>query len=205
MPARQVTLLAARVLGNESAGGLFEVLGFEPVRVFHTMRITLDAVPEPPAVPQGIVIREFQLGVDDRAVFETLNDVFAEHWGLHSPTYEEWHHRNISGTETEFDPSLWFLATDGGRVVGIALCAATTPMAEDTAEVTELGVRRDWRGRGLGLALLVTAFRAFSDRGIGNAELGVDAQNETGALRLYERAGMRAVSSFEWWQKHVAG
>jgi ribosomal protein S18 acetylase RimI-like enzyme len=53
-------------------------------------------------------------------------------------------------------------------------------------------VRRPWRKRGLGLALLNHSFGEFYRRGYRRVGLGVDAQNLTGALRLYEKAGMRA-------------
>jgi ribosomal protein S18 acetylase RimI-like enzyme len=57
--------------------------------------------------------------------------------------------------------------------------------------IGDLAVRDAWRGRGIGEALLRAAFRLFADRGLTHARLNVDAGNATGALRLYERAGMR--------------
>jgi ribosomal protein S18 acetylase RimI-like enzyme len=40
-------------------------------------------------------------------------------------------------------------------------------------------------------ALIVRALHGLRDRGIAEAALGVDAQNPTGALRLYEGLGFR--------------
>jgi GNAT superfamily N-acetyltransferase len=60
-----------------------------------------------------------------------------------------------------------------------------------TGWVGALGVREGWRKRGIGLALLRHAFAEFHRRGETRIALGVDAQNPTGATRLYERAGMR--------------
>jgi GNAT superfamily N-acetyltransferase len=48
----------------------------------------------------------------------------------------------------------------------------------------------EWRSRGVGRALLLHAFRAFYERGQPRVGLGVDAQNSTGALPLYESVGM---------------
>ena len=59
-----------------------------------------------------------------------------------------------------------------------------------TGHVNILGVRPGWRRRGLGRALLLHSFRELRDRGRLKADLGVDAENTTGAVRLYERAGM---------------
>ena len=58
--------------------------------------------------------------------------------------------------------------------------------------VEELGVRRSWRKKGLGLALLHHSFAEFYRREKHSVGLGVDAENLTGALRLYERAGMHS-------------
>ena len=56
-----------------------------------------------------------------------------------------------------------------------------------------------WRGRGVASALIVRALGALRDRGMTEAALGVDAQNETGALRLYEAMGFReAARETEW-------
>ena len=57
--------------------------------------------------------------------------------------------------------------------------------------VSRLFTVRDWRGRGIGAALLADAFGRFWRSGRRSVGLGVDAQNDTGAQRLYERAGMR--------------
>jgi GNAT superfamily N-acetyltransferase len=60
-----------------------------------------------------------------------------------------------------------------------------------------------WRRRGIALALLRTAFAEFHRRGIPRAELGVDAENPTGATRLYERAGMDVAFGWEFWEKEL--
>jgi mycothiol synthase len=50
-------------------------------------------------------------------------------------------------------------------------------------------VRRAWRGRGLGSALVGHSLALLRDQGMTSAWLGVDADNPNGALRLYENAG----------------
>ena len=52
-------------------------------------------------------------------------------------------------------------------------------------------MRRPWRGRGLGRALLREAFAELRRRGLPRAYLGVDSENPTGAMGLYESVGMR--------------
>jgi ribosomal protein S18 acetylase RimI-like enzyme len=57
--------------------------------------------------------------------------------------------------------------------------------------VKDLAVRPAFRGRGLGEALLHAVFAEFARRGVREVRLKVDADNPTGAVRLYERVGMR--------------
>ena len=68
----------------------------------------------------------------------------------------------------------------------------------------QLGVRPQWRRRGLGTALLVASFRLFWERGLKAVGLGVDGENTTGAVRLYERAGMRVVHRFDSYEKEIS-
>jgi mycothiol synthase len=197
-------LQLARLTGNDAAGRLFEALGYAYARRVWMMRIGLESAPPAPHVPADIAIRTFEPRRDEVAVHAALAEGFAEHWGSAFPAFEEWRHREIEGEGSEFDPSLWFLATEGDEVVGAACCRARSPRADDIAVVGELAVRKGWRRRGIGLALLQTAFGAFHDRGIPGAELGVDSENATGATRLYESAGMRVAFSWEFWEKQMA-
>jgi mycothiol synthase len=197
-------LRVARFADNEPAERLFVALGYSLVRTFWMMRIALDSPPPVARVPEGIVIRTFEPGRDELPTYTALADSFAEHWGGPFGSFEDWRHRHVDGEGSGFDPSLWFLATNDGEVVGAAACLARSPRSDDTAEVGVLGVRRPWRRRGIALALLHSAFGEFHRRGIPLAELGVDAENATGATHLYERAGMRVAFSWELWEKQLS-
>jgi ribosomal protein S18 acetylase RimI-like enzyme len=98
-----------------------------------------------------------------------------------------------------FDPSLWLLAWDAGELAGFVL--AFPKRSGDTALgwVQSLGVRPRWRHRGIGEALLRAAIGRLHARGLRAVGLGVQADNQTGALRLYERVGMQAVSRIDNW------
>ena len=52
-----------------------------------------------------------------------------------------------------------------------------------------MSVRRPWRRRGLARALVAESLRALRDAGMTSAVLGVDADNPTGALGVYEDNG----------------
>jgi mycothiol synthase len=201
-PGTRAVLHVSRFSENEAAGALFASLGYGYVRTFWIMRIELGSALPDLRLPDGIGIRAFEPG-DEVSAYAALAEAFADHWGSPFPSFEEWRHHDILGEGSRFDPGLWFLATDGAEVVGVASCRATSGRAADTAVVAELGVRRGWRRRGVGLALLQTAFAEFRRRGISRAELSVDAESTTGATRLYERAGMHVWLSWEVWEKEL--
>jgi mycothiol synthase len=69
--------------------------------------------------------------------------------------------------------------------------------------VNTLGVRSAWRGHGIGQALLRLSFAEFQRRAVTMVKLFVDAANETGATRLYERAGMRVHRQYDVWEKEI--
>ena len=65
----------------------------------------------------------------------------------------------------------------------------------------KISVRRPWRKRGLGRALTAAAMAHLRDAGMTEAMLGVDAENPTGALGLYESLGFTVSSQSQAWQR----
>jgi len=101
--------------------------------------------------------------------------------------------------DPEFDASLWKIAWDGEEIGGFALNRYRTGIGW----VRMLGVRRPWRKRGLGEALLYHSFGEFFRRGMKTIGLGVNAQNPTGATRLYKKVGMHAASEHITYEKEL--
>ena len=127
---------------------------------------------------------------------------FADHYG-HIPdpndtNYEAWAQRRFGSSH--FDPSVWFVAEADGKYAGLAWCVLGTIDEPHTAWIDNLGVARDFRQRGLGLALLYCVFRDFHERRMTQAGLTVDATSLTGAQRLYQRAGMYI---FDCWKSYA--
>jgi len=199
-PEAPIRLQVARWAGNDSAAALFEALGYAFVRTFHEMRIELGDESEQPKIPDEIRIRTFDPTRDREPVHRALAEAFGDHWGSIFDPFDVWVHDNIDARGS-FDPDFWFVAVEGDEVVGVACCRPSTAAAPDAAVVGELGVRRAWRHRGIGRALLLRAFAEARDRGFAAVELGVDSESLTGATRLYESVGMRPVRSFERWEK----
>lgn len=199
-PVDARVVMRSFLLSQDQAGAqLFVDCGYQYIR--HSLRMVIDLdenLPEP-VWPEEIIVRPMIKGVDERAIVHAVRDSFQDHWGYVDQPFEneytEWMH--FIEHDPDFDPSLWFLAMDGEEIAGISLCR---PKISDTPEmgwVGTLGVRRAWRRKGLGLALLHHSFREFHHRGKCQVGLGVDAQNLTGALHLYTRAGMRSDPNYQ--------
>ena len=69
--------------------------------------------------------------------------------------------------------------------------------------MASLGVLREYRRRGIGEALLYTAFDAFYKMGKKRVGLGVDASSITGAATLYKRVGMQVAKQFDLYEKEL--
>lgn len=200
----EVASRAARIFagdwdGNDTLIAALEAAGFRLVRHSYRMAIDLDGDVPQPLWPPGIDVRTFRPG-DERTVYEVHQETFEDTWEHVRASYEEWAHSMLG--RPEFDASLWFLALDGSDLAGIALCRRDDT-DDATGWVSILGVRREWRGRGLGKALLAHSFGAFRRRGFRRVVLGVDAESSTGAHKLYERAGMRVVKRHDIYEKEV--
>jgi GNAT superfamily N-acetyltransferase len=148
----------------------------------------------------GIAVRTHATGADDRAVYEAVQESFADHWGHTREPYERWRKHTVERREW-FNPALWFLATSGDEIAGVALCSDYAEMGQGW--VNTVGVRRPWRRTGVALALLHHAFAEFRARGRTSAALGVDAQSLTGATRVYEKAGMHVKHRFALFEKEL--
>ena len=176
---------------DERARSLLSGAGYSHVRSFWQMTIEVgDGVALPPD-PEGVVIRPYVDPDDDRGLYETMETAFATHFGYREETFEEWI-GNQRGFAT-WDPSLLVIAEAAGGVVG----GAINFLNEDgVGWVGELGVRPAWQRRGIGRALLRRSFADFSARGSKTVRLGVDTENESGAVGLYRSVGM---SPFREW------
>ena len=165
----------------------------------------MDAPPPAPVWPAGIRLRTYNPETDLEVVYRVDIEAFRDHFGFIETPFEEGLQRfkHFMTGSRNFDPSLWFLAMDGDEIAGICLCRNQAFDNPEVAYVNILGVRGPWRKRGIGLALLRHAFGEFYRRGKRKAGLGVDAENLTGALRLYENAGMHVHQAFNIFEKEI--
>jgi mycothiol synthase len=171
---------------------LYETAGYRRAR--HSFRMRIDLEPDQPAPvwPDGFSVRTMSDG-EERRVYDAQMASFADTWMFAPDPYESWLHWMVE--EPSFDRSLWFLAEQDGELAGIVLSRA--PENEPgLGWVRILGVLPQYRHRGLGQALLKHTFAEFQSRGFEAVGLGVDAENPTGAVRVYEHAGMHVERTY---------
>lgn len=170
---------------DAAAKSAFETAGYRVMRHGFRMRIDLaDDLPQP-AWPEGFSVRPYRDG-DAPAFYRAHQESFADTWEFASEPFEQWSHWYMG---TAFHPEHWFVVEHDEDVAAIAICriSGTEP---DTGWVRILGVLPAYRRRGLALAVLRHVFRHFADHGMKHVGLGVDGESPTGAVALYEKAGM---------------
>lgn len=183
------TVLGTFVPVGRSAEALLRSAGYEEARWFFEMvRPTLDAIAMHP-MPRGLELRPVTPD-QHAAIWRANREAFRDHWGGADESSEAME-RLLADPDT--DPALWLIAWDGGEVAG-GIWNEIFP--EENAELRirrgwlgSVFTRRSWRGRGLARALIGRSLELLRDRGMTSAALGVDADNPTGALGLYEAAG----------------
>ncbi len=151
-----------------------------------------------PSWPDGIKVRAFT-SADGERVHELLDAIYAG-W---DPDYVVRNHDDWLAFMTaldDFDPALWFLCERDDALVA---CALHWRPNNGDGWVKDIAVRENERGRGLGTALLRHAFREYSARGANRVGLKVDANNPTGALRLYESVGFSVDRTYRVWAKQL--
>ncbi|MFS2292595.1 MAG: mycothiol synthase [Actinomadura sp.] len=165
-----------------AAAALAESEGMTRVRVLLQMRRPA-ADPLPQAeIPEGVTLRTFEPGRDERAWLDVNARAFAGH-----PEQGAWTIEDLREREREewFDPSGFFLAEREGRLVGFHW---TKIHPGGIGEVYVVGVDPEAQGLGLGRALTLTGLHYLRDAGLDEFMLYVDESN-TAAVRLYESLG----------------
>jgi mycothiol synthase len=185
--------------GDEAGHRLFIAEGYALAQHYWRMLMQMPGPPRSPESPEGVRIRSFQPGQDDEQVWQVVQDGFADNHEYTPLSFDDW--RSFMLRDGAYDPSLYFLAeTEDGTIAGVALC----PKSEDIGWVRQLAVRRDARGRGVGRALMRTAFAEHYRRGYPAVGLVVDSFNRTGAKRFYELLGMTVERQHDRYEKPLS-
>lgn len=181
-----------------------EQRGFGIVRYFYRMQRDLSEPIPAVQLPADLALRVYTPDFSE-AVLAAFNEAFRDHWSFEPVTDEDW--RQFFIGRSSFRPDLTYVVMDGTEVAGLSLNGVSSEenmrRGRSDGWVEELAVRRPWRKRGVATALLSASMHAFKAEGLRHAMLGVDSENPTGALRVYERVGFKPVKRFIQFEKVV--
>jgi mycothiol synthase len=175
---------------NIGADRLLRNLGFSEERYFFDMRRPLDQpIPNAP-VPDGLKLRSYDTSYEE-ALRQAHYEAFSDHWGWSPPTPDAWRARNVGSRAFRGAQSYYVLDGDtiAAYVNGYEWDADTEVTGIRELYIGQVGTRRAYRGRGLARAALAKVLAKAAEAGYQRAALGVDAENPTGALGLYEALG----------------
>jgi mycothiol synthase len=180
---------------------LLQAEGYTATRHFYDMvRPDLADIPDLP-LPPGLEVRPAR-PEDYRAIWEAEVEAFADHWGeeqVEEADYERWRNWSL------FQPDLWQVAWDGDQVAGMVrgfideVYNARYGVRRGYTE--NISTRRPWRKRGLARALIARSLRQQQALGMTESALGVDTENPSGALRVYQQMGFRPVKRYSTYRK----
>jgi len=195
-PAGEHVFIAQTVPAKDE--GAIRVLasqGYTHDRSYVRMAIDLaGAVPEP-VWPDGFAVRTMEPDTDLDGFLRAKADAFSDHHGRGDLSIEQQVEfmRHLTLADPRFDPSLYFLARsvrEADEIVGICSCFPSSGIDMNAGHIPAIAIRRNWRRRGIALAMLRHAFLELQQRGKTKVVLNADSQNTTGAMSLYEKAGM---------------
>ncbi len=191
--ARVITTMATND-GDNRAKRLFVSKGFQAERYFLEMDIALISPIEVPPLPEGITLRALRHDEDIVDLSAAVEETFKDHYGHteSSPDVAAARWRNWRSSEAWDDDLVW-LAEKDGRIVGMNVCITEYGSRTNYGYVATLGVLREARGMGLARSMLTTSFAEYQRRGKDMVALHVDADNISGATRLYTGVGMHEV------------
>ncbi|RKR13844.1 GNAT family N-acetyltransferase [Arthrobacter oryzae] len=190
---------------HQHQAALFAGAGYRIVRYYNEMHRPLNQ-----AVPEAVLDPGLELVTFGPALHEPVrlahNAAFLDHWGSEPRDEEAWGFV-VNDPQARPDLSGVVLDRSTGTVAGYQLAthdadgAVSRGFREGYTEL--LGVRREFRGRGIAQALLADAMRRFTAAGMDVASLDVDSENPTGALALYVKMGYAAVNRSMAWDKDL--
>ena len=171
-------------------------MGYAPYRYHFEMRRPLaDPIREAP-LSAGLEVRAVT-PEHHRPIWNADEESFRDHWDHAEPVEGDF--ERFFG-DPDIDTSLWQIAWDGDQVAGLVINGIYPHENEQSGEkvgwLDSVATRRPWRGRGVAGALIARSLAVLRERGMEIAALGVDAENPTGALGLYESFGFRRVRSW---------
>jgi GNAT superfamily N-acetyltransferase len=188
---RYLQVWSANTMPDRTA--LVEHEGYRIARYGYLMLRPLDEpIPDLP-LPEGLEVRPAKRE-HYRAIWEGRNEAFRDHWGHREGTEEDFQaFANWPLAQPQFWQVAWDVATDqvAGGVQNTIFDADNKRFGFRRAFTDPIFVRRPWRKRGVAKALIARSLHLLKEQGMQQAALFVDAENLSGALKLYQGMGYR--------------
>lgn len=180
------------------ARSLLESEGFAHVKDYWQMR--WEGAPLPDVeLPQGFGLDTFRLDRDEADLTSIQNAAFGEHWGFCPNTTEEITARvRMDNT----DPQGIIFIRNGSDLAGYNWTLRNANAHGSVGFVAMTGVHPNFRGNGLGTAVVVSGMEYLRAKGVDAIELEVDSVN-TPAVELYRKLGFRPVHESVWYEKRL--
>ncbi|MFG1818681.1 GNAT family N-acetyltransferase [Kribbella sp. NPDC049174] len=186
-----------RISTNVGAERLFQRFGFEERRYFFDMKRPLDQpVPKVP-LENGLRLVPYDTSMDE-ALRLVHNEVFRDHWGSTPRDPDSW--RTWFTGARAFRGGSSYVLLDGDTIAAYVLGYEYEADTEATGirelYIGQVGTLKSYRGRGLARVTLAKVLAKAAETGYQRSGLGVDADNPTGALGLYEKLGYSVSSKW---------
>jgi mycothiol synthase len=180
--------------GNTAAQELFAHEGYARERWFLSMRRPAEAPLSEVSIPAGLALEPYTDAVGAE-LHRAVEEAFRDHWRHVAMSAEDFA-AMIGQEHTRRDLSFLLRDPASGEIAGFLLANVQEAEFKATGvrdvHFSLIGTRAAYRGRGAASALIAHAVAESRRLGFEGATLGVDAENPTGALGVYERNGFAA-------------
>ncbi|WP_435300227.1 GNAT family N-acetyltransferase [Timonella sp. A28] len=180
---------------------LFEEAGYKARRFYKSLKRDLSHDVHNVTLAEHLTLIPFNFALDN-AVRLAHNDAFRDHWGSQPQTMESWvQGRSMLMPEWSFVvlDHVVSLNAEEPVVAGYVLTSKYEQDWENSGHtsgyIETLGVRRDYRGQKIALALITAVMRKLQEDNIEYAELDVDSENPSGAFGMYTNLGFEESTS----------
>jgi len=190
------TVEAGAVMDKPEAIRLWEGLGFQGVRIFSLMKRNLENIPSGIGENGEAQLRKFQRdSIEDLKLITWLsNEAFSEHYNYRPESVEET--RFFLEQDPIFKDQEWVFIFVQNKPVGYVGVGIDQKYNEEKNTrcgwILSIGVLKPNRLKGIGMRLMIEGMKLLKMKGMTEAMLGVDDQNPTKAIKLYEKVGFEA-------------
>jgi len=201
------TVEAGAVEGMPAGIRLLESMGFKRVRVFSLMKRDLESIPHNIGENLDVQLRKFREGaLEDLQLLNWLtNETFREHYNYRSESLDET--RYHLEQDPTFKQQEWVFTLLNDKLVGYVGVGVDPKYNEEKNTrcgwILNVGVLKPNRLKGIGTRLMIEGMQMLKAKGMTETMLGVDDQNPTKAIKLYEKVGFKVAQKDVAYQKAI--